>query len=117
MMTGDYISRSNLKEWITFEYNRHRTGDGLKLAWIEKAIDEAGTGWMPLSIRPPEIEWSRSGCVKVGDLWPCLVTVKLINTSYLLVAAFDGEKFLSPDYDILNDVVAWMPWPEPYEEG
>lgn len=37
---SDLISRQAAIKSVTQEYNRRRTGDGLKLAWIEKAINE-----------------------------------------------------------------------------
>lgn len=36
----ELISRQAAIKSVTQEYNRRRTGDGLKLAWIEKAINE-----------------------------------------------------------------------------
>lgn len=35
----ELISRQAAIKSVTQEYNRRRTGDGLKLAWIEKAIN------------------------------------------------------------------------------
>lgn len=37
----DMVSRKTAMESITKEYNRRHTGDGLRLAWIEKALYEA----------------------------------------------------------------------------
>lgn len=37
----DMVSRKAAMESITKEYNRRRTGDGLRLAWIENALYEA----------------------------------------------------------------------------
>ena len=37
---SDLISRSEALESLKKEYNRRHTGDGLKLAWIEKAIND-----------------------------------------------------------------------------
>ena len=39
-MKDDTVSRAAVMESLTKEYNRRRTGDGLKLAWIEKAVNE-----------------------------------------------------------------------------
>ncbi|MBP3900131.1 MAG: hypothetical protein J6D53_01545 [Blautia sp.] len=38
-MMDELISRQEAIKAVTREYNRRRTGDGLKLAWIEKAIN------------------------------------------------------------------------------
>ena len=39
-MKDDTVSRAAVMESLTREYNRRRTGDGLKLAWIEKAVND-----------------------------------------------------------------------------
>lgn len=39
MKMSDLVSREEVIKSITAEYNRRRTGDGLRLAWIEKAIN------------------------------------------------------------------------------
>ena len=36
---ADLIDRKAVMESITAEYNRKGTGDGLRLAWIEKAVN------------------------------------------------------------------------------
>ena len=38
--SDELVSRRAVIKSVTQEYNRRRTGDGLKLAWIEKAINE-----------------------------------------------------------------------------
>ena len=42
---------------ITAEYNRKATGDGLKLAWIEKAVN---------SVKPKKGHWSHVGVEILG---------------------------------------------------
>ena len=37
---NDLVRRKDVMDSIVMEYNRSRTGDGLKLAWIEKAVNE-----------------------------------------------------------------------------
>ena len=39
-MKDGTVSRAAVMQSLTREYNRRRTGDGLKLAWIEKAVNE-----------------------------------------------------------------------------
>ena len=34
------LNRAAVMQSLTREYNRRRTGDGLKLAWIEKAVND-----------------------------------------------------------------------------
>lgn len=40
-MRDEHVSRSEVMKAITEEYNRKSTGEGLKLAWIEKAVNSA----------------------------------------------------------------------------
>lgn len=39
-MKDDTVSRAAVMESLTKEYNRRLPADGLKLAWIEKAVNE-----------------------------------------------------------------------------
>lgn len=47
---SDLVNRKTVMKSITEEYNRRRTGDGLKLAWIEKAVNAVPeeSGWIPV---------------------------------------------------------------------
>ena len=40
-MRHDMVDRSEVMAAITKEYNRKHTNDGLKLAWIENAVNES----------------------------------------------------------------------------
>lgn len=47
----ELISRQAVMESITKEYNLRRTGEGLKLAWIEKAVNDVhpeGWSWVEI---------------------------------------------------------------------
>ena len=55
--------------------------------------------WIPCDLRQPEYE---------GDY---LVTFKLLFTYPVEVCYFDGQAWDKGQYD---DVLAWMPLPEPY---
>lgn len=63
-MGDEYISRSDAMKAITEEYNRRRDGDGLKLAWIEKALN---------SVKPKKGHWSHVGVEILGgaDVYRC----------------------------------------------
>ena len=37
---ADLVSRAEVKQSLVSEYNRRHTKDGLKLAWIEKAVND-----------------------------------------------------------------------------
>ena len=50
------IYTDDLMKAITAEYNRRRTGDGLKLAWIELAVNKTPTAETP---DDPEIDDGR----------------------------------------------------------
>jgi len=39
-MNDELITRTAVMESLKAEYNRRGTGDGLKLAWIEKAVSD-----------------------------------------------------------------------------
>lgn len=49
-MNRDIISRKAVMQSITKEYNRKRTGDGLRLARIEKGVDDTPALDVPLWI-------------------------------------------------------------------
>lgn len=63
-MKDEIISRSEVMKSITAEYNRKATGDGLKLAWIEKAVN---------SVKPKKGHWSHVGVEILGaaDVYRC----------------------------------------------
>lgn len=87
--------------------------------WIELL---AHTRWIPVSERLP-IEEFKQGRKEgwVYDLYPCLVTRTAShsrenpNRIYVAKHYFDGEDFLNNGGDICNEVLAWMPLPEPYK--
>ena len=39
-MRRDLVYRDEIMDSLVKEYNRKRTNDGLKLAWIEKAVND-----------------------------------------------------------------------------
>lgn len=63
-MREGLISRSETMKAITTEYNRKATRDGLKLAWIEKAVN---------SVKPKTGHWTHAGVEILGgaDVYRC----------------------------------------------
>ena len=63
------VEAEDLMRCITKEYNRRRTGDGLRLAWIEKAVNDAPTieerkrgEWIEENRRPKSMMFYCSEC-------------------------------------------------------
>ena len=69
---NDLIYRQEAMNSLTREYNRRYTGDGLKLAWIEKAVNEAPTVDAVEVVRCKACaHWSDENSITVGycDVW------------------------------------------------
>ena len=103
-MKDDLISRAAVKKSLVAEYNRKRTGDGLHLAWIEKAIDDTPPAqqWIPYNERTPEqdgrylVTCSRIGAYVVDwNIW---------------------QNKPKPSWLWEQGVTAWMQMPKPYGE-
>lgn len=54
-MNDELISRTEAMKHITEEYNKRLPAEGLKLAYIEKALNEV-PGWVPIAERLPEVK-------------------------------------------------------------
>ena len=61
----DCVSREAVMDAITAEYNRKSTGDGLRLAWIEKAVNSVPS----VSPQPCGDAISRDELLKAMDTW------------------------------------------------
>lgn len=96
-MGDEYISRSDAMKAITEEYNRRRDGDGLKLAWIEKALNSV-KGWIPVSERLPEHDGLY---LATNDKW---------GEREVFAEIFHEGKFIGN-----GNITAWMPLPDPYK--
>ena len=102
------INRKEAMKALTAEYNRRRyahdlhPGEGLKLAWIEKAINSV-PGWIPVMERLPETD----------DMM--LVTAKTQKGQRNVNRAYYSNGFWHGSGSMAN-VTAWMPLPEPYKE-
>lgn len=96
------INREEAMKALTEEYNRKATGDGLKLAWIEKAINSV-PGWIPTKERLPESDDMMLVTAKTQK------GVRSVNRAYYSNGFWHGSGSMS-------NVIAWMPLPAPYEE-
>lgn len=52
-MRDDIVSRQEVMASLVAEYNRRYNEGGLKLAWIEKAVNEAPSAWIDAEIEIP----------------------------------------------------------------
>ena len=98
LITRDAVMRSLAKE-----YNERWDEKGLKLAYIEKAVNDTPSPWIPVAERLPETEERVLICTqnKKG--------VKSIMIGYYIQ---DSDYWAGTK----SDAIAWMPLPEPWEE-
>lgn len=101
-MRNDMISRLDVMKELEKEYARKHTGDGLKLAWIEKAVNTP-EGWIPVTERLPETEDMMLVTAKTQK------GVRNVNRAYYSNGFWHGSGSMA-------NVTAWMPLPAPYEE-
>ena len=95
----DLVSRKAVMDSLTEEYNRRRE-DGLKLAWIELAVNRVGSAWISVKDRLPK------------HLEQVLIWVTYTNEDgdeedgyTVQTTYFDGEPFLFGG----QPVEWWMP--------
>lgn len=104
MMNDDLVSRQEVMVHLIHEYNRKADDHGLKLAWIEKAVNEAKCkmGWIPVTEELPEegLMVLVTAQTKKGD--------RNVNRAYQADGFWHGSGSMS-------NVIAWMPLPEPYK--
>ena len=105
-MRDDLISRIAVMRSLTAEYNRKRTGDGLRLAWIEKAVDDvpasASSCWIPANKKTPETD----------ERVLCQTRTKKGAANFVIGYYADGRWICGMN----SNVVAWRPLPDAYEE-
>ena len=101
-MRNDLVSRLDVMKALEKEYARKGTGDGLKLAWIEKAVNTP-EGWIPVTERLPETEDMMLVTAKTTK------GVRSVNRAYYMNGFWHGSGSMA-------NVTAWMPLPEPYKE-
>lgn len=111
MDRAEYIDRKTVMKAITKEYNRKSSNDGLKLAWIEKAVNSVSS-WIPIEEKlPPDDDY---------------VLLSFENFSIPDIGRYevdeDGGGIFYPGDDARSYnsyglfVNAWMPLPQCYEE-
>lgn len=106
-MKDELISRNAVMKALTKEYNeRFREGNGLQLAYIEKAVNSV-CGWIPVE----------------SEIFPensDFILLSFENFSVPQVGRFENNNFYAGDEDepLLKHGVfvnVWMPLPERYE--
>lgn len=75
----DLIDRRATMESLTREYNRKRTGEGLRLAWIEKAINEVS------SVEPKMGHWIK---ISPAGIYECSQCGQNVMTGDIEVYAY-----------------------------
>ncbi len=104
-------------EWCTdckeYDQDRHSCPRWNKV--IRKTLEDAGRQWIPCSERLPEL--NLNVLVQLKDDFVDPIQIMTLNISKL-----EGDFFcfwrtqeMGIDFD-MDDVVAWMPLPEPYME-
>ena len=85
--------------------------------WSKKTVDaiEMGihalkeTQWIPVSKRlpkKPEIDGDSDGYI-----------VQTRRVAQPFIGYWDGREWTDEEVDVVDEVIAWMPLPEPYREG
>ena len=102
---------------VTEEYNRKRTGDGLRLAWIEKAVNvvPAVQQWIPVTVGLPMEKQNEN----THDFEYVLCTTTFGDVRpYKFGCQIGAEKphFWHGAGNMDDYVIAWMPLPLPYKE-
>lgn len=89
----------------------------LEWGWSEETVDaiEMGihalkeTQWIPVSKRlpkKPEIDGDSDGYI-----------VQTRRVAQPFIGYWDGREWTDEEVDVVDEVIAWMPLPEPYREG
>lgn len=104
-----YISKEKVMQSLTEEYNRRWEERGLKLAWIEKAVNDTESPWKPASEPPAH---NRTVLIYAKDTYSESYEFgrydPKIGWTWLCDASADYWDECSPDY--------WMELPQaPYE--
>lgn len=102
-MNDDYISRKEVMASLTEEYNRRRADGGLRLAWIELAVNRTpGSGWVSVSETLPMPNQYVLCCTRTKS-----------GTTNIVRGYHDGERWCC---GMNSNVTHWMTMPEPPEE-
>lgn len=109
-MRNDLVIRSEVMRSLTEEYNRRYKEGGLKLAWIEKAVNEVPGTWIRSADRLPdgsEGDW----VLGVATGANCINAITLVD--------YDPETrnwYLTDRPSVSVAVPFWMPLPDAPEE-
>ena len=111
-LATDCISRQAALASLVKEYNRRFSlgeRNGLKMAWIEKAVDDTPhidvPRWIPVTEALPTTD----------DKVLCCTMTKKGVPGIVIGYYLRGEHGCSWACGMNSNVVAWMPLPEPYE--
>lgn len=109
-MNNDITSRRSLKNYARTVLSEDSPTNIALLKMFDEIIDNAPDCWTPVSEGLPK----RNGVY--------LVTRIIEETAIIDASYFDGQNTWHRDTGVnhgrpyLNDVIAWMPRPEPYKE-
>jgi len=98
-MRNDLVVRSEVMRSLTDEYNRRYKEGGLKLAWIEKAVNDTPELWISAEDRLPETD----------DHVLCCTRTKAGRQNIVIGYYMDGLWRCGMN----SNVTHWMPLPEP----
>lgn len=98
-MRDDLVRRSDVMKSLTAEYNRRYKEGGLKLAWIEKAVNEAPDLWISAETELPAND----------DHVLCCTRTKSGMQNIVIGYYMDGLWRCGMN----SNVTHWMPLPEP----
>lgn len=89
----------------------------LEWGWSEETVEAIDMGihalkatqWIPVSKRlpkKPEIDGDSDGYI-----------VQTRRVAQPFIGYWDGREWTDEEVDVVDEVIAWMPLPEPYREG
>ena len=115
-MRDDIVRRSEVMDFLTAEYNRRYKEGGLKLAWIEKAVNDTPGLWISVEERLPKTRPSILGqkSSKAIVAFQFDDGMQGTDTAHIL----NGDWVFEDRITVVNRAVThWMPLPEPPEGG
>ena len=98
MVKNDLISRRTVMDSLTHEYNTRRQDGGLKLAWIELAVNRVASPWISVEERLPETD----------EHVLCCTRTKKGTANVVIGYWMDGMWRCGMN----SNVTHWMPLPE-----
>ena len=102
-MKNDYVSRQAIMDSLVKEYNNRHSDGGLRLAWIELAVNRTeGIGWVPAAEATP-----------APDQYVLCCTRTKSGVANIVRGYHDGERWCC---GMNSNVTHWMLMPEPPKE-